>query len=92
MRPGDEDLIRITGARVPSGEPIPEFIPKVRTARPGGAGGGQRRSWGDRGGERSSAERGGRSFGGDRGSRSGHGGPRGEGRSYGGERRRTFSN
>jgi superfamily II DNA/RNA helicase len=97
VRPGDEELVRITGARVPSGEPVPEFIPKVRTPRPGGAGGGQRRSWGDRG-ERSSAERGGRSygersFGGERGGRGGHatGGPRTEGRSYGGERRRSFN-
>ncbi|HTI22336.1 MAG TPA: DEAD/DEAH box helicase [Kutzneria sp.] len=99
VRPGDEELVRITGARVPSGEPVPEFIPKVRTPRPGGAGGGQRRSWGDRG-ERSSAERGGRSWGerrgsggGERGSRGehGHGGPRGEGRSYGGERRRSYN-
>jgi superfamily II DNA/RNA helicase len=93
VRPGDEELVRITGARVPSGEPIPEFIPKARTPRPGGAaGGGQRRSWGDRG-ERTSAERGGRSWGDRRGGaeRGTERGPRGEGRSYGGERRRSFN-
>jgi len=98
VRPGDDELVRITGARVPSGEPVPEFVPKARTARPGGGGGGQRRSWGDRG-ERSSAERGGRSWGERRngGPRSseggghGHGGPRSEGRSYGGERRRSYN-
>jgi superfamily II DNA/RNA helicase len=99
VRPGDEELVRITGARVPSGEPVPEFIPKARTARPGGSGGGQRRSWGDRG-ERSSAERGGRSYGersygGDRregGNRGGHPQQGGErSRSNFGDRRRSFN-
>ncbi|WP_285504411.1 DEAD/DEAH box helicase [Actinokineospora sp. NBRC 105648] len=37
VRPGDADLIRITGARVPSGEPFIEKAPPVRPSR--GAGG-----------------------------------------------------
>ncbi|MEU6150417.1 DEAD/DEAH box helicase [Actinosynnema sp. NPDC047251] len=46
VRPGDEDLIRITGARTPSGIPVAEPEIPVRAARRGGgaprrAGGGQ---------------------------------------------------
>nr|WP_253889974.1 DEAD/DEAH box helicase [Actinokineospora diospyrosa] len=35
VRPGDADLIRITGARVPSGEPVVEKAPPVRAPRSG---------------------------------------------------------
>ncbi len=53
VRPGDDDLIRITGARIPSGEPIIEREKPAR--RSGGAGGGGRRfgapAAGGRGGE-----------------------------------------
>jgi uncharacterized membrane protein YgcG len=49
VRPGDEDLIRITGARVPSGIPVIEPEVPVR-ARRGGGGGGPRRSGGAGGG------------------------------------------
>ncbi|MBP2338450.1 superfamily II DNA/RNA helicase [Saccharothrix coeruleofusca] len=45
VRPGDEDLIRITGAREPSGIPVAEPEVPVR-ARRGGGGGGPRRSGG----------------------------------------------
>ncbi len=39
VRPGDEDLIRITGARIPSGEPI---IEREKPARRSGGGGARR--------------------------------------------------
>ena len=39
MRPGDDDLIRITGARIPSGEPI---IEREKPARRSGGGGARR--------------------------------------------------
>jgi superfamily II DNA/RNA helicase len=39
VRPGDDDLIRITGARTPSGEPV---IEREKPARRGGGGGGRR--------------------------------------------------
>ncbi|WP_443602267.1 DEAD/DEAH box helicase [Actinokineospora baliensis] len=35
VRPGDAELIRITGARVPSGEPVVEKAPPVRAPRTG---------------------------------------------------------
>ncbi|OLR94887.1 DEAD/DEAH box helicase [Actinokineospora bangkokensis] len=59
VRPGDEELVRITGARVPSGEPVVD--PPVRPARParssaprrGGEGGFRpRRTGGREGGHR----------------------------------------
>ncbi|QFZ22672.1 DEAD/DEAH box helicase [Saccharothrix syringae] len=46
VRPGDEDLIRITGARVPSGVPVTEPEVPVRARRGGGGGGGPRRTGG----------------------------------------------
>ncbi|WP_411970331.1 DEAD/DEAH box helicase [Saccharothrix longispora] len=45
VRPGDEDLIRITGARTPSGVPVVEPEVPVR-ARRGGGGGAPRRAGG----------------------------------------------
>lgn len=45
VRPGDEDLIRITGARTPSGVPVVEPEVPVR-ARRGGGGGAPRRTGG----------------------------------------------
>ncbi|WP_091448471.1 DEAD/DEAH box helicase [Actinokineospora iranica] len=39
VRPGDADLIRITGARIPSGEPVIEKAPPVRPQRGGPRGG-----------------------------------------------------
>ncbi|WP_433263907.1 DEAD/DEAH box helicase [Actinosynnema sp. CS-041913] len=48
VRPGDEDLIRITGARVPSGIPITEPEIPVRARRSGG--GAPRRTGGSGGG------------------------------------------
>ncbi len=60
VRPGDEDLIRITGARVPSGIPVTEPEIPVRAARRGAprraGGGGQ-----FRGGRDNNRDRGGRS-------------------------------
>ncbi|WP_415364093.1 DEAD/DEAH box helicase [Saccharothrix sp. BKS2] len=53
VRPGDEDLIRITGAQVPSGVPVaePEIIPvRGRRGGSGGGVGGPRRAGGFRGG------------------------------------------
>ncbi|WP_420803590.1 DEAD/DEAH box helicase [Saccharothrix deserti] len=50
VRPGDEDLVRITGARVPSGIPVAEPEVPVRARRGGGGGGGPRRSGGSSGG------------------------------------------
>jgi superfamily II DNA/RNA helicase len=38
VRPGDDDLVRITGARVPSGEPVVDPVPTRRPPRPGGGG------------------------------------------------------
>ncbi|WP_436501190.1 DEAD/DEAH box helicase [Actinokineospora sp. HUAS TT18] len=38
VRPGDADLIRITGARTPSGEPVIEKAPPARPARSSGGG------------------------------------------------------
>jgi len=39
VRPGDAELIRITGARIPSGEPVPERpAPVARPKRTGGGG------------------------------------------------------
>jgi hypothetical protein len=54
VRPGDAELIRITGARVPSGEPVPEReIPARRPKAPrtsgGYKGGGNRKFGNDRG-------------------------------------------
>jgi superfamily II DNA/RNA helicase len=71
VRPGDAELIRITGARVPSGEPVPEReIPARRPKSPrttgGYKGGGNRKFGGDR-------DRGGKR---DAGHGSAHGGPR----------------
>ncbi|MGM1063091.1 DEAD/DEAH box helicase [Saccharothrix sp. Mg75] len=40
VRPGDEDLIRITGARTPSGVPVVEPETPIRARRGGGGGGG----------------------------------------------------
>ena len=36
VRPGDDDLVRITGARIPSGEPVVDPEPTRRPPRPGG--------------------------------------------------------
>ncbi|OKI14733.1 RNA helicase [Saccharothrix sp. CB00851] len=58
VRPGDEELVRITGARVPSGVPVVEPEVPVRARR--GGGGGPRRNGGGSGG----------GFGGFRGGRS----------------------
>jgi hypothetical protein len=60
VRPGDEELVRITGARVPSGIPVIEPEVPVRARR--GGGGGPRRSSGGGGN--------GGGFGGFRGGRS----------------------
>jgi superfamily II DNA/RNA helicase len=35
VRPGDDDLVRITGARIPSGEPVVDPEPTRRPPRPG---------------------------------------------------------
>jgi superfamily II DNA/RNA helicase len=42
VTPGDDDLVRITGARVPSGEPIVEHEQAKRPPRAGSSGGGYR--------------------------------------------------
>jgi hypothetical protein len=90
---GDQELARLTGARPPSGEPIPEPIISVRPTRSGG--GGRRSGGGYGGGGRSGGGGyggggyGGRSGGGGYGGRGdgGRGGGRGGERgSYGGER------
>jgi superfamily II DNA/RNA helicase len=86
VRPGDEALNRITGAREPSGEPVIER--RRENPRRGGGGGfrsdrgyGGASRGGYRGGSSSQGgERGGSSYGGDRGDR---GGDRG---GYGGQR------
>jgi superfamily II DNA/RNA helicase len=36
VRPGDDDLVRITGAQAPSGEPVVDPEPTRRPPRPGG--------------------------------------------------------
>jgi superfamily II DNA/RNA helicase len=78
---GDRELARLTGARPPSGEPIPEPIISVRPTRSGG--GGRRSGGGYGGGGRSG---GGGYGGGGYGGRSGGGGygGRGEGGRGGG--------
>ena len=49
VRPGDDELIRITGARTPSGEPVAEFAPPKRPVRrPSGSAAGGRHGFGDR--------------------------------------------
>ncbi|MCE7007640.1 DEAD/DEAH box helicase [Kibdelosporangium philippinense] len=55
VRPGDTELIRITGARVPSGEPVPERVIEPRRPKgprtggfKGNGGGGHRKFNGDR--------------------------------------------
>ncbi|WP_223199029.1 DEAD/DEAH box helicase [Solihabitans fulvus] len=68
VRPGDEDLIRITGARVPSGEPVIEPEIPVRAPRRGGPRGGRGFGGGGFGGGSGRPEfRGRRSDRGDRG-------------------------
>jgi superfamily II DNA/RNA helicase len=60
VRPGDAELNRITGARTPSGEPVPEIAePRRRPARPRAAGapGYARRGRPSGGGEYRSGER-----------------------------------
>jgi superfamily II DNA/RNA helicase len=74
---GDDQLARLTGARPPSGEPIPEPIISVRPTRSGGGGGGGRRSGGYGGGRSSGGGYGGGrggSGGGYRGNSNGNGG------------------
>jgi superfamily II DNA/RNA helicase len=70
VRPGDEELIRITGARLPSGEPVVDAPPPARPARRGGPRGRFASGRGEFRGE----SRGGREFrggpGGERGDRS----------------------
>jgi superfamily II DNA/RNA helicase len=46
VSPGDDELIRITGAQKPSGEPVPEIVERPR--RGGGNPRGPRQSYGDR--------------------------------------------
>jgi superfamily II DNA/RNA helicase len=71
VSPGDSELVRITGAQKPSGEPVPEIVERPRRTNNRGPRGsfgdrGQsgrpRRSFdrNDRGGERAGGERGGR--------------------------------
>jgi superfamily II DNA/RNA helicase len=74
VSPGDAELTRITGARQPSGEPVPEYEPRPKrpARRPGGPsfGGGGRprgpRAGAPRGGERGERRGGWNESGGDR--------------------------
>ncbi|MBB4910459.1 DEAD/DEAH box helicase [Actinophytocola algeriensis] len=58
VTPGDDDLVRITGARVPSGEPIVEQEQSKRPPRARSAGGGGYRGQGNRNRDRFNPRRG----------------------------------
>jgi superfamily II DNA/RNA helicase len=73
VSPGDDELIRITGAQKPSGEPVPEIVERPR--RGGGNSRGPRTPYGDR--DRGQGGRPHRSY--DRNDRTERGGERREG-------------